>query len=110
MVNLGFQEIKRVDILWKDWASKSTVPNHCGELYMRVTMLGKRGRRSRTFWSVLIDNCLPIMDLIDWSRSRPENVNEFCVTYGIGAGFKHFLNVSFISLHKKKITNCFFIM
>ena len=92
--SLGFQEIKRVDILWNDRpkVSKST-RDSSGELYLRVSMSGQRGKRR--CWDVLKNNCLPIMGLIDWSRSHPDNMNEFCLAYGIDAGWKYFLNVSF---------------
>lgn len=87
ILSSGFLEIKKVDILWKDRHGSS------GELYLRVSMSGKT-RRGTTLWNMLVDDCLPIMDMIDWSRSHPDNVHDFCTAYGIDVGWKHFLNVS----------------
>ncbi|XP_038905038.1 DNA-directed RNA polymerase IV subunit 1 isoform X1 [Benincasa hispida] len=85
----GFAEIDRVDIAWND---RPKVPkprcNH-GELYLRVTMSGEGNSR---FWATLVNNCLPVMDLIDWSRSHPDNTHSLCLAYGIDSGWKYFLN------------------
>ncbi|XP_024175179.1 DNA-directed RNA polymerase IV subunit 1 isoform X1 [Rosa chinensis] len=81
----GFLEIKKVDIIWNDRTGSP------GELYLRVSMSGKT-RRGATFWNMLMDDCLPVMDMIDWSRSHPDNVDDFCTAYGIDVGWKHFLN------------------
>lgn len=44
------------------------------------------------FWSVIINDCLQIMDLIDWTRSHPDNIRQFSSAFGIDAGWKYFLN------------------
>lgn len=89
---LGFMEIKKVDILWKD---KPKIPKSChcprGELFLRVHM-SRESEKSR-LWNLLMKDCLPIMDMIDWTRSHPDNIHEFCLAYGIDAGWKFFLNV-----------------
>ncbi|KAG7028326.1 DNA-directed RNA polymerase IV subunit 1 [Cucurbita argyrosperma subsp. argyrosperma] len=86
----GFAEIDKVDISWND---RPKVPKpHCkshGELYLRVTMSGEGTSR---FWATLMNHCLPIMDLIDWSRSHPDNIHSFCMAYGIDSGRNYFLN------------------
>ncbi|CAB4279805.1 unnamed protein product [Prunus armeniaca] len=87
----GFLEVKKVDILWNDHPRESKkIHGSSGELYLRVSMSGKTGRRR--LWSMLMDNCLQIMNLIDWSRSHPDNVHDYCIAYGIDAGWKYFLN------------------
>ncbi|KAL5554870.1 hypothetical protein UlMin_037106 [Ulmus minor] len=87
----GFKEIKKIDILWKDVPSMSKrVCGSSGELYLKVSMSGDIG--SRRFWNMLMDDCIEVMDLIDWSRSHPDNINAFCWAYGIDAGWKYFLN------------------
>lgn len=97
-----------MQILWNDRfiVSKShkTSP---GELYLRVAVTGGSGITK--FWGVLMNDCLPIMDLIDWTRSHPDNINQFCLTYGIGSGWKFFLNViipSLLLLHVFLLVNC----
>lgn len=90
--SLGFREIEKVDILWSDRSNTSKATrDSSGELYLKVSMSGDSGVKS--YWSTLMNDCLRIMDLIDWSRSHPENVNEFCSVYGIDSGWKFFLNV-----------------
>ncbi|XP_027361635.1 DNA-directed RNA polymerase IV subunit 1 [Abrus precatorius] len=87
----GFLEIKKVDIQWNNLSKGTHSYNgSSGELYLRVTMSsdGSRGR----FWGVLISHCLKIMHLIDWTRSRPDNINHFSSAYGIDAGWQCFLN------------------
>ncbi|XP_015901884.3 DNA-directed RNA polymerase IV subunit 1 isoform X2 [Ziziphus jujuba] len=87
----GFREIKKVDILWKDRPKISkAIHGSSGELYLRVSMSGSTSRTRA--WSMLLNDSLPIMDMIDWSRSHPDNIKEFCVSYGIDAGWKYFLN------------------
>lgn len=79
-----------MDILWNDR------PGSSGELCLKVSMSGKT-RKGTTLWNMLMDDCIPVMDMIDWSRSHPDNVHDICTAYGIDVGQKHFLNVS--SLH-----------
>lgn len=91
---LGFREIKKVDILWKDKqkASKSH-DDSFGELYLRVSMSGQCHITS--LWSALMNDCHQIMDMIDWTRSHPDNIRSFCLAYGIDAGLQFFLTVCF---------------
>ncbi|KAL4361704.1 hypothetical protein GQ457_04G037890 [Hibiscus cannabinus] len=87
----GFPKIKKVHILWKDHLkvseSHKTSP---GELYLRVAVSGDFGITN--LWGVLMNDCLPVMDMIDWTRSHPDDTNQFCAAYGIDAGWKFFLN------------------
>ncbi|KAJ4877071.1 DNA-directed RNA polymerase IV subunit 1 [Raphanus sativus] len=87
----GYREIKKVDILWVDRpkAPKRNKKHMAGELFLKVTMHGVRGKRS--FWSALLETCLPIMDMIDWTRSHPDNIRQCCSVYGIDAGRSIFL-------------------
>ena len=94
----GYREIKKVDILWVDRpkAPQRNKKGFAGELFLKVTMHGVRGKRS--FWSALLETCLPIMDMIDWTRSHPDNIRQCCSVYGIDAGRSIFLAVSFLLL------------
>lgn len=91
--SLGFLEIKKVDILWNDRPRVSkAIHGSSGELYLRVSMTGDTNRTR--LWSKLMDDCLQIMDMINWSRSHPDNIKDFCFSYGIDVGWIYFLNVS----------------
>ncbi|CAN6970992.1 unnamed protein product [Brassica rapa subsp. trilocularis] len=87
----GYREIKKVDILWVDRpkAPQRNKKGFAGELFLKVTMHGVRGQKS--FWSALLETCLPIMDMIDWTRSHPDNIRQCCSVYGIDAGRSIFL-------------------
>ncbi|EEF51083.1 DNA-directed RNA polymerase, putative [Ricinus communis] len=86
----GLMEINKVDILWKDWPRISKTHNQpYGELYLRVSM--SADSEKTRLWNLLMDYCLPIMDMIDWTCSRPDNVRDFSLAYGIDAGWKFFL-------------------
>ncbi|KAL1189982.1 DNA-directed RNA polymerase IV subunit 1 [Cardamine amara subsp. amara] len=87
----GYREIKKVDILWtgRAKAPKRNRNDLTGELYLKVTMYGDRGKRS--CWSDLLETCLPVMDMIDWSRSHPDNIRQCCSVYGIDAGRNVFI-------------------
>jgi DNA-directed RNA polymerase-4 subunit 1 len=95
---LGFMEIQKVDILWNDKPKIPKSHNRLrGELFLRVHM--SRGSDKTRLWNQLMDDCLSIMDLIDWARSHPDNIHECCLAYGIDAGWKFFLNVRTIYCH-----------
>lgn len=97
-------EIKKVDILWSESGKLSkSKPVSTGELYLRVSMSAHSEKMK--LWSVLMNNCVPIMDAIDWSRSHPDNIREFSLANGIDAGWKYFLNVRFSS--ESIITVCY---
>ncbi|MED6131304.1 hypothetical protein PIB30_008638 [Stylosanthes scabra] len=86
----GFPETTKVDILWNSLpkSAKSRV-GYSGELYLRVTMSGDNSNGK--FWGVLMNHCLRIMHMIDWTRSLPDNINHFCSAHGIDAGWQYFL-------------------
>ncbi|KAF8095702.1 hypothetical protein N665_0325s0005 [Sinapis alba] len=87
----GYREIKKVEILWVDRpkAPKRNKKHMAGELFLKVTMHGVRGKKN--IWSALLETCLPIMDMIDWTRSHPDNIRQCCSVYGIDAGRSIFL-------------------
>ncbi|XP_020539597.1 DNA-directed RNA polymerase IV subunit 1 isoform X2 [Jatropha curcas] len=87
----GLMEIEKVDILWNERPRIQKSHNRSyGELYLRVSMSG-RSDKTR-LWNLLVDHCLPIMDMIDWTRSHSDNIRDFCLAYGIDAGWEFFLN------------------
>ena len=81
-----------MDILWNDRSKVSRYhPGSSGELYLRVFMSGDSVRTN--LWSLLKNYCVQIMDMVDWSRSHPDNIHDFSMAYGIDAGWQYFLNV-----------------
>ncbi|VFQ69378.1 unnamed protein product [Cuscuta campestris] len=90
----GFSVFKRVDILWREEApillKSSNNRSPPGELYLKVFMSENCDRTQ--FWSILVDSCLQIMKMIDWERSRPDDIDDISVAYGIDVAWKSFLS------------------
>ncbi|KAF9599436.1 hypothetical protein IFM89_037202 [Coptis chinensis] len=82
-----FMEFKKVDILW----SESNISDKAsrGELYMKVHLY--EHCKSGTGWSLVVNKCLRIMDLIDWNRSHPDSMHDLFCTYGIDCSWEYFL-------------------
>ncbi|KAM3749151.1 hypothetical protein ACB098_05G160900 [Castanea mollissima] len=86
----GFPEIKKVDILWNDQPKVSRRHHGSfGELYLRVAM--SAGCDTTDLESLISNDCVQVTDLIDWSRSHPDNVHDIVLAFGIEAGWKYFL-------------------
>lgn len=87
----GFPEFKKVDIMWKDCPNSSkSSKGSLGGVYVRVFMSEKCDRTK--FWSILVDNCLRIRNLIDWEHSHPDDIHDMTPAYGIDAAVIHFLS------------------
>ncbi|XP_071703622.1 DNA-directed RNA polymerase IV subunit 1-like isoform X1 [Rutidosis leptorrhynchoides] len=86
----GSSNVKQVDIVWKDGPKTSkSYKESSGELYLRVFMSESCDRRR--FWRKLIDDCIQIMDMIDWERSYPDDVQDVILAQGIDAARNYFL-------------------
>ncbi|KAF0893353.1 hypothetical protein E2562_024177 [Oryza meyeriana var. granulata] len=59
------------------------------ELIVKVGM--SEHCKSGKFWATLQNACIPIMELIDWERSRPERVYDIFCSYGIDSAWKFFV-------------------
>lgn len=82
----GFLEFKDVDIQCQ----------HDSELVVKVGM--SEHCKSGKFWATLQNACVPIMELIDWERSRPESVYDIFCSYGIDSAWKYFVEVCALCL------------
>ncbi|GJW24480.1 DNA-directed RNA polymerase IV subunit 1 isoform X1 [Tanacetum coccineum] len=86
----GSINVKKVDIVWQDDQKTSKHwEDNSGELYLRVFMSENCDRRK--FWRVLKDDCIPIMEMIDWERSHPDDIQDLILAQGIDAARNHFL-------------------
>ncbi|EEC85033.1 hypothetical protein OsI_32338 [Oryza sativa Indica Group] len=59
------------------------------ELVVKVGM--SEHCKTGKFWATLQNACIPIMELIDWERSRPERVYDIFCSYGIDSAWKYFV-------------------
>ncbi|CAI9093919.1 OLC1v1029529C3 [Oldenlandia corymbosa var. corymbosa] len=90
----GFPEFKKVDILWKDCSkSQKFSKGSCSGLYLRVNMSENCDKGK--FWSILVDSCIQIRNLIDWEHSHPDEIRDVTPAYGIDTAVNHFIS----SLH-----------
>lgn len=87
----GFAEVEKVDILWHDQPVESRFQRVLsgGELYLSVSL--SANCKSKNLWHRLMNNCLPIMGLIDWTRSHPDDLSETFSAYGIDVAWRCFL-------------------
>ncbi|KAL1547569.1 DNA-directed RNA polymerase [Salvia divinorum] len=86
----GFLEFKKVDILWKEGSNCSKFPRcPSGEIFLRVVM-SEYCERTK-FWSTLIDKCLVLRNIIDWERSHPDVLLDYCEAYGIDVAWQYFV-------------------
>nr|CAH66955.1 OSIGBa0147H17.3 [Oryza sativa] len=75
----GFLEFKNVKVQCQE----------DNELVLKVGM--SEHCKSGKFWATLQNACIPIMELIDWERSRPERVYDNFCSYGIDSAWKFFV-------------------
>ncbi|XP_021754155.1 DNA-directed RNA polymerase IV subunit 1-like [Chenopodium quinoa] len=87
----GFAEVDKVEILWHDHPVESRIQKKSpgGELYLSVSL--SANCKSKNMWSRLMNNCLPIMNLIDWTRSYPDDLSEINSAFGIDVAWRCFL-------------------
>ncbi|KAL2902304.1 DNA-directed RNA polymerase IV subunit 1 [Bienertia sinuspersici] len=87
----GFAEVEKVDILWNDKPieSRTHKPLRGGELYLNVSL--SANSKNKRPWNRLMNDCLPIMGLIDWTRSHPDDLSELFSAFGIDVAWRGFL-------------------
>lgn len=95
-MNSGSSNVKKVDILWKDCPYASRARQGNGELYLRVFMSANCNRKE--FWRLVKNDCLRIMDMIDWEKSHPDDIHDITLANGIDVAWECFLSVSFVHL------------
>ncbi|PIA54622.1 hypothetical protein AQUCO_00900884v1 [Aquilegia coerulea] len=86
----GCSEIQKVDILWNDGSGSSKAEVSTGELYLKVHF--SETCKTGESWNLLVDKCLPIMDIIDWEKSHPDSIPDIHCAYGIDGARDHFLS------------------
>ncbi|XP_076942894.1 DNA-directed RNA polymerase IV subunit 1-like [Bidens hawaiensis] len=86
----GSANVKKVEIAWQDGPKTSkSFKDSSGELYLRVFMSESCDRRK--FWRLIMEDCIQIMDMIDWERSHPDDIQDVILANGIDAARNHFL-------------------
>ncbi|KAI3787610.1 hypothetical protein L1987_42201 [Smallanthus sonchifolius] len=86
----GSPNVKKVEIVWQDSPKTSkSCKDSPGELCLRVFMSENCDRRN--FWRAVMGDCIQIMDMIDWERSHPDDIQDVILAQGIDAARNHFL-------------------
>lgn len=87
----GYVEFEKVDILWKERSDHPKFPRcPSGELFLRVVT--PKNSDVTKFWTILMDKCLRIRNIIDWERSHPDGLLDYYEAFGIDVAWQFFVN------------------
>ncbi|KAL6853365.1 hypothetical protein ACP4OV_019394 [Aristida adscensionis] len=87
----GDPRVQKAKIIWVEpelpcWVKSSSVEQK-GELALEVTVEKTAVAENAESWGIAIDACLPVMDLIDITRSMPYSIQEVQQVFGISYAF-----------------------
>jgi DNA-directed RNA polymerase-5 subunit 1 len=95
---IGDPRVQDAKVIWIGPESTCWVQNSSaeqkGELALEITVEKVATAESGGTWGVAMDACLPVMDLIDTSRSTPYNIQEVHKVLGISFVFDRVTQVS----------------
>ncbi|KAF8702735.1 hypothetical protein HU200_032563 [Digitaria exilis] len=87
----GDPRVQEARIIWVEpeltcWVQNSSAEQK-GELALEITVEKVAAAESGGTWGVVMDSCIPVMDLIDTTRSTPYNIQEVHKVFGISCAF-----------------------
>ncbi|KAL6613753.1 hypothetical protein ACP70R_036023 [Stipagrostis hirtigluma subsp. patula] len=87
----GQPRVQKANIVWIEpelpcWVQNSSVEQK-GELALEITVEKTAAAENGDAWGVAMDACLPVMDLIDITRSIPHSIQEVQQVLGISCAF-----------------------
>ncbi|KAE8786577.1 DNA-directed RNA polymerase II subunit RPB1 [Hordeum vulgare] len=87
----GDKRVQEVNIVWVEpqetcWVQNSGTEQK-GELALVVTMDKNSTGESGDVWGTAMDACIPVMDLIDTTRSVPYSIQQVQQVFGISSAF-----------------------
>jgi DNA-directed RNA polymerase-5 subunit 1 len=88
----GDSRIQEANIIWIEpqatcWIQNSDTEVQKGELALEITMDITSTRESGNAWGPAMDACIPVMDLIDTTRSVPYSIQQVQQVCGISYTF-----------------------
>ncbi|KAJ1287231.1 hypothetical protein BS78_03G415000 [Paspalum vaginatum] len=97
----GDPRVQEAKVIWIEPESTCWVQNSSaeqkGELALEITVEKVAAAESGGSWGVAMDACIPVMDLIDTTRSTPYNIQKVQV-FGISCAFDRIAQATFQSL------------
>ena len=94
----GDPRVKEAKVIWVQPELTCTVQNSSaeqnGELALEITVEKAAAAECGGTWRVAMDACVPVMDLIDTTRSTPYNIQEVYEVFGISCAFDRVKQVS----------------
>lgn len=93
----GDPRVSTVNIIWINpdtptWI-RSTSKSQKGELALDVVLEKHSVKKTGDSWRVVMDSCLPVMHLIDTSRSIPYAIKQVQELLGISCAFEQAVQV-----------------
>ncbi|RLM75037.1 DNA-directed RNA polymerase V subunit 1-like [Panicum miliaceum] len=87
----GDPRVKEAKVIWVQteltcWVQNSSAEQN-GELALEITVEKAAAAECGGTWGVAMDACVPVMDLIDTTRSMPYNIQEVHEVFGISCAF-----------------------
>ena len=88
---IGDPRVQEAKLIWVEpeltcWVQNSSADQN-GELALEITVEKIAAAESGGTWGVVMDACVPVMDLIDTTRSAPCNIQEVQKVFGISCVF-----------------------
>ena len=78
-----------MEIKWDDQRSHTLKRSSYGLFVQAILSESCKG----TGWNFLMQACLPVMDLIDWNQSHPDDIFNAFKAFGVDAAWKYFVMV-----------------
>lgn len=96
----GDKRVQEVNIVWVEPQETCWVQNsgkeQKGELALVVTMDKNSTGESGDVWGTAMDACIPVMDLIDTTRSVPYSIQQVQQVFGISSAFGRVTQVQLV--------------
>lgn len=87
----GDPRVQEAKVIWVEPESTCWVQNSSteqkGELALEITVEKAAAAESGSSWGIAMDACVPVIDLIDTTRSTPYNIQEVQRVFGISCSF-----------------------
>jgi DNA-directed RNA polymerase-5 subunit 1 len=94
---IGDPRVQEAKLIWVQpeltrWVKNSSAEQK-GELALEIAVEKIAAAESGGTWGVVMDACVPVMDLIDTTRSAPCNIQEVQKVFGIFCVFDRVVQV-----------------
>lgn len=74
--------------LWSTWHRETACDQGHGEELVLEVVAAPEGKKRNMAWNLVKEACLPIMHMVDWSRSMPYSIQEIRQALGVEAAYE----------------------